>query len=333
MMFENKELLTKYMIDGHIHLGKKDYGFFNNIKHIIQEKNSITSNQNKLFNKLLVKYQRQLKKLGFDLEQLTALRWNCDVIETKQEYLNAVISYNEHTDNIEIRSPFNTKFVQNFRRVESNLFFWDKAEKIYKAPFSTYQFKIAYENVKKYYKTVSLCANLQKIIDDLKPYDNVVYWTPTLVKVQNNFYIAASNNIIMDAIKDIKLSDDPKVLFQLSLYGVSVDPSIIQNDEELTFASSYDATVQNDNINNLGQWLKSLGVEHVILNRSVIHSKQLVHDLKYVLSDLNISCDKDYKPNLVNVLVSSISYRNTNKKAVDVAKLIYLQNSKPVLIR
>ena len=64
MILTSKEMLTHYLLKGYVHLSKKDYGFFNNISYITNGKKSITSNQDKLFNKLILKYQRQLKKLG-----------------------------------------------------------------------------------------------------------------------------------------------------------------------------------------------------------------------------------------------------------------------------
>ena len=60
-MMQKKEHLLHYMMKGHVHLSKKDYGFFNNLSYIIREKNQVTSNQNKLFDKLILKYQRQLR--------------------------------------------------------------------------------------------------------------------------------------------------------------------------------------------------------------------------------------------------------------------------------
>jgi len=70
---QKREHLLHYMMKGHVHLSKKDYGFFNNLTYIIKDKNQVTSNQNKLFDKLILKYQRQLRKLGHNIEKLNQL--------------------------------------------------------------------------------------------------------------------------------------------------------------------------------------------------------------------------------------------------------------------
>jgi len=328
-MFKNKEQLTKYMIEGHVHLSKKDYGFFNNLIFLEHRKQTITTNQLSLFNKLINKYQRQLTKLGHDASALIDLTWEIGVVESKQEFLDAYLSI--INDTIIIKSPFNNQFIQNFRRVETNQFVWSSTEKNYKAPFSTFSLKLAHLYLNKFYKSVKYCETVQKYIDYIQSYAEVKYWTPTLVKTNNNFYIAGLNHAIYEHIKDIQLSDDIKTLFQLSQYGIKIDESITGDDALLNFAGNYIVTYDLDNFRDLVAKLVLLDVDHVFIpgTKFNIYNKNITNEIKLILLEHNITCSPTNELSSKKGVLIRNNIRFEDNR--NFTKIIQLTNSRPVI--
>lgn len=328
MLFTNKDQLAHYMISGHLHLSKKDYGFFNNIRTIVHDNKSVTSNQDKLFNKLLFKYQRQLHKLNHDVQKLTELSWKFGVLETKQEYLDAYISIDDNI--ISIRAPFNNKFIQTFRKVSLNEFVWNKIKRVYEATYSTYQLKIAIDNVNKCYESVKYCDKVNQLLIEVSEYVDVKYWKPTLVKIHDQYYVLASNSYLNEAIKHVELNNDPETFYILSQYGVSIHEDLVV-DKYGEFASEYHTEIDSKDLQHLCDWLHKLNVECVFTSRDLLYTKELSNDLKIGLLEKGIPCKPVKDTHIENsVLLKtystySIGYNNYNK-------IIHLKNSRPVKV-
>lgn len=330
-MFTSKDQLTHYMIAGHLHLSKKDYGFFNNIKTIVHDKKPVTSNQDKLFNKLLSKYQRQLTKLNHNPQQLLTLPWKVGMVESKQEYLDANIFI--EGDVITIRSPFNNKFLQMFRKVPLNSFVWDKIARVYQAPLNSYQLKIAIDTVNKCYESVKYCDKIKEILQQLDGYADVKYWQPTLVKRNDHFYVLATNHTLNEVIKDIPLNDDPNTFYILSQYGIKIDESLIKNSFD-KFSAEYLTEVDSFNMSEMCDWLKQLNVECVFTSRDVVYNKELGNELKLELLQRNIDTRAVNSTSVPNsVLIKTHSGYSSLITNSDFNKIIHLTNSRPVKIR
>lgn len=330
-MFMNKDQLAHYMIAGHVHLSKKDYGFFNNIKTIVHDNKPVTTNQDKLFNKLLAKYQRQLAKLNHNVQFLIELPWKVELLETKQEYLDAKISIKDNT--ITIKSPFNNKFIQMFRKLSMNEFVWNKTERFYEAPFSTYQLKIAVETVTACYESVTFCQETKNLLSSVAQYKSSKYWAPTLVKIQDNFYIVACNQALYDSISHIELNDDPNTLYQLSQYGINVDDSLLTGRFQ-KFAAEYLTEIDINDLHDFTNWLKQLNVECVFTSRDLVYNKELGNDLKIALLNKGISCLPAKTHKLPNtVLIKTHSSWTPFGNYINYNKIIHLTNSRPVKIR
>lgn len=330
MQFSNKDHLAHYMIAGHLHLSKKDYGFFNNIKNIVHDNKPVTSNQDKLFNKLLFKYQRQLTKLNYNVTTLINLPWSVEVLESKQEYLNARISI--ENDKLIIRSPFNNKFIQMFRKLSMNEFVWDKTRKFYIAPLSTYQLKIAIQTVTKCYESVVYCDKIQEILNEVNEYNDVKYWDPTLVKIHNHYYVVAINSTLNEIIQNIELNDDPKTFYKLSQYGIKIHKDLI-TDRFKKFASEYITEIDSSDIQEFSVWLRNLNVDSVSTSRDLVYNKELTNDVKLLLLKEGIVCKPAKLVDSDNgvLLRTNTSYNAmTNYAAYN--KIIYLKNSRPVKV-
>lgn len=330
MLFKKREHLLYYMLQGHAHLSKKDFGFFNNMQYIVKTNNRVTSNQNKLFDKLILKYQRQLKKLGHNIQDLLELKWDASLIDSAQEYLDASI-YLEN-DNINIRVPFNTRFVTKFRQVSDNSFIWDKQKKVYTSPYTTHSLKIAVNSVKEHFDEVKFSSELQKLLDDVSAYEGY-NWEPMLKRVNGFYYIAGINQYLYDAIKDIPLNDDPKTLYKLSQHGVMIS-ELICDDPLKVFASSYFVTNDLLEIETVVKWLTLLEVQHVFTAREVIYNKPVSNFLKKILLENGITSGVMGSTNHHSgVLISarSTGLGSVYMKRID--KIIDLTNSTPIDIK
>lgn len=326
-----KDDLLSFLIKGYVHLSKKDYGFFSNLQYLIKDNQKITSNQAKLFDKLILKYQRQLKKNNLNVDILTKLSWVVPVVETSPEYLEAKISI--IGDMIQIKSPFNSKFIQHFRKIYPNPFVWNKDNKAYEAEYSTFALKTAVSNVGKYYDNVKYCETTNQLLKDLQYYDTATYWNPTLVKSGNNFYIAAVNESLLNSISNICLDDTPLTLFTLSKYGIDIDESIIQEDKFKKFASQYEVIVDLEDVSTLALWLKNLKVDQVYTARDVIYNKTISNEVKTALLNQNLNL-KSYITDIdagVNVLIKNTTYAYMEIKNID--KIIHLTNSRTINVK
>jgi hypothetical protein len=332
-MFIKREHLLDYMLKGYLHLSKKDYGFFNNLQYIVKDKQKVTSNQNKLFDKLIVKYQRQLKKLGHDIGSLQELSWAVELVPTSEEYLTAQIGI--ENDSIVFRSPFNTQFIQEFRKVDDNPFNWIKDTRYYKAPYSTYALKVLVDTVHKHYELVTYCDTLKKLLDEAKQYETSI-WEPTLKKVKGNYIIAGINKSLYEATKDIVLDNQAKTLQTLSTYGIKIDTSVTQGDPFLEFAGNFEYTINIDELDKLCEWLEKLGLDKVVTNRVVIYNRQVNTEIRNKLAERNLKILSNDDSSDSRVVLLRAGFMNTFFASYDsynIVKLINLVNTRPVQVK
>lgn len=328
----SKDEVLVFLLRGHVHLSKKDYGFFHNLQLVAKNNKPITSNQAKLFDKLLIKYQRQIRKNNLDSDQLLSLPWNINVIESLPEYLDPKVYLDN--DLICIKSPFSTKFINKLRQENLNTFIWDKANKIYKSPYNTYSLKQAIELVKLCYDKVNICDRVTNLLEETRGYENKI-WAPTLLKVRDNFYVSSINSSLYDAIQNIPLNDEPKTLFMLSRFGIKIDPSILKN-KTLQFASNYRATVNIEDLPEMVNWLLELGIEHVILSRDLVYNKQLSLEVRNLLEDkISYGTAREINTNKIGTTVNlGLSSNNSlREKDVSLAKIITISNTRPVIVK
>jgi hypothetical protein len=341
-MFTTNEGLLKYFTAGYIHLSKKDYNFFSNLDNIITDKKVITSNQSKLFNKLVFKYKRQLTKEGHNVEELAKLDWQSFVITSEPEFLRAKISIKNNK--IEIRSPFNSKFITAVKSIDLQPYIWNKEKKCYTGDFSTYNLQNGVNCVNKFYNDVDYDTTVSNLLDNLKHYQDTKYWNPTLVKLDNSFYILGINESLFEVVKNFELSDDPITLLHLSQYGISIDDSVIQGNDLLHFASHFYTHVDIDNIKDLSYWISILNFDLIFLGSSTIYNKSITEDIKLKLGQIPISRsvqDLDLYNNILYLnynsykRYSSSSILHSGKEIVHkkITKVVTLTNSRPICVK
>lgn len=343
---QTKEQLLYYFISKDKRIQYHDRRFFTNIATAINKNQCITSGQAHLFDKLVVKYEPHLKGMSLTQEQLIALPWKITIVETSKEYTSAKLMLND--GNLVLKVPTNNSFIRKFDNYSNNTFKWNSKTKTYISPFSTMALKIAYTLLPKYFSNTYYCSELNAIISKLEEYaTNEIIWNPTLVKCNSNYFVAASNQVIDDCLKDTSLDADPKILYLLSKLGVTIHDSLKQT-PLAKFASDPFAEIDITNLNDLADWLPYLEVDAVVVGRGVSilpnRMSPAINDMIRRLKEVNIECLKisTHASASVDVPTKSIVLLQTYSSKINreittytraFGKCIIMKNSLPVNIK
>jgi len=336
MDMKNKEQVLYFFLQGKISLSQYDYKFMANLQSMIQKDNRVTSNQADLFDKLISKYNKQLTKQGFVKEELKALSWKTMLVESSSEYTGAVVSLRD--DNLIIRVPFNKTFINAFRNVKNNEFEWDKDTKSYKTPFSTNSLKIAHYTLPKFFPTVRYDDDLQGVIDELQQYEGLV-WNPTLMQVNDRLFVAATNTVLAETIGDMTLALDPRTLFKLSRMGVDIDPTLIEKDPKLQFASNQVYEVELTDVEHVIGWMKNIGCENVMIGRGLrsLNVQDPITALveNYGMKPVTGALNWQNPPGLTMLIqhTSPTGYTLGGFNSVNISKTIVLKDSRPIEVQ
>lgn len=294
-MMQNKEQLI-YLFTTNPRLPQNDRRFFVKIGEIIQSTNMITTGQAQLFDQLIEEHYDQLKKTNLTVEQLLALPWKTKIVETSKEYTSARVSLVE--DEIIIKVPFNKRFDKKLIDISDNSFRWDNTLKVYRSPADTYSLKLAHTYLPRYFPEVRYCERLTQILNSITGMEKLV-WDPTLIYINNNYYVIATNEIVGEFIKDMDLNADPLTLFKLSRFGIKVDKSIIQTDIQ-KFAANFVAEVDIEKLDEVVEWLSILQVKEVLLGKGTSPLNMNAHSthktlIRSLVNKLHLTDIKTYK--------------------------------------
>lgn len=306
-MMDNKEHLLHFFIQGKINLSQYDQKFLSNLEYMVHRDNRITTNQVALFDKLVGKYSRQFARNGLDINVVAQLPWKATIAESSEKYTSARVSLVD--DTLVLRVPFNKEFIAKFREIRHNPFVWDRDNKYYAAPFSTYGLKVLRKNLHKYFPTTVYCEQLAPLVEQINTYKSEI-WNPTLANINGNFVILAINPTLGELLKDVELNDDVSTLFKLSKMGINVDESLIV-DDRTKFAAEFITEVDIDNMPKTIEWMKELGIERVTFTRSSPLSSSVKKDVTFMMRNAGL------------VYTTVPSYWSTNKS--DSVKPVYIQ--------
>lgn len=347
----NKEQLLYFFLKGTISLSGYDMRFMSNLQHMIHRDKMVTSNQAKLFDALIYKYKRQLGKNGLNGDELKELPWRSTVVESTPEFTGARVDCIDGMLNL--RVPFNKNFIGEFKN-ENNPFTWHKEEKMYKAKFSTRSLKLLYDQLPNFFKSVIYSPALHSLIEEIEKYKNLV-WEPTVVKVGGNYIIAGANEHLLEAIKHIELNDldtdnDIKTAFELSRYQIKLNPSLLKDRKDLSFAANYYAEVDIEDIELVAKWLNTMNITNAVTTDSTLNIKKMrqshsdYHDLVYH-DVINAFANYGIEINSIDKLEDKpdttvfVSFMKSNKVTYKyyyqdryLSKIIKIKNSRPVNI-
>ena len=334
-----KEHLLHFFLQGKISLSQYDYKFMMNLQTMIHDSHRVTSNQAELFDKLISKYTKQLARAALVKEELKVLPWKATVVQSTPEYTGATVSLFE--DIITLRVPFNKTFISSFRDIEDNPFEWIKEEKLYRGPFSTIAFKLLHHMLPKFFMIVNYCESLSSILEDLKQYEGLI-WEPTLIRFNGRILLGASNPVVAEFISDIDLTMTADTLYALSRFQFPAHPDFYGNDPKLKFAYEYVTEVDIDNLAQVAQWMRSLKVQRVLLDRTLTMDKKFRSDIETALTGISVvpatSTDFNRDPPVYprSFLLQShshLNYRLNTYVHHNIDKIVVLKNSRPVEIK
>jgi len=256
---QNKEQLLHFFLSGKFNLSQYDQKFLSNLQFLIHTKDRVTTNQSALFDKLTAKYRKQLEKNNVTEEQIEGLSWKTNLVESTAEYTGARIDLTD--GKLNLRLPFNKPFINHFKELDNNPFEWQREERMYSAEFSTMALKILYTLLPSFFNSVSYSADLFQVIKELEQY-SAVYWSPTLVKTNGVYYIAAINESLHNAIVNIPLDASPKSILHLSKYGIKVSPELIESKPQ-EISAEFVTKVVDTEIAEMIDWLNAVDVKTV----------------------------------------------------------------------
>lgn len=334
MQLSTKEHLVYFMQTGVMRLSNYDLKFVQNIYHFILQNKSITSNQVALFDKLVSKYERQLKKQNLSLDFLQTLAWTTKIIQSDPVYTDAYISIQDGV--IHFRAPYNKNFITNFRKLDYNPFVWKREEKRYEATFSTSALKILVHLVHYFYPIVHYSSEVTNLLNTTQCYDSVTHWEPTLVKVNNNFLISGINEHLNKAIHDVVLNDELKTMVNLSEYGIKMDKNLLEDKDKLSFASEYIYEIELSNIDKVFEYLKELNCDGVYFSgHSLLIKKDLKEKIKVVTENIHNFSEAPLYKKIHNyqfpIAIQFSSMISTMKlQTYNIKKVIKIINSNPV---
>jgi hypothetical protein len=236
----------------------------------------------------------------------------------------------------------NNKFIKRFDDIKDNTFNWDKTKKAYISSMSTYALKIAYTILPKYFPEVYYCNHIKRILSEVSGLTADLIWEPTLVNINNNYYIIAINEPIGNRISNIELNTDPKTLFKLSKLGIKTHKDLIDSKIK-KFASEF-VTETEINETEIAVWLKELDVKQVLLGKGVhtayLKTKQLFVPLIKNLEKNNIEVVPVKSDFAVDSTIKTpvlLQYHGDESRkfcgAGAVAKCVFIKNSNPIEVK
>lgn len=334
-----KEQLV-YYLSNNISLGTYDKKFINNlITMYVTPNKPVTTNQNDLLEKIVVRYSRQLAKQEISAEEMNKLSWTVAPIQSTPQYTEAHLTIKD--DTIELRSPFKSDFVKQFREIPYAK--WNREDKAWYVPYCEEILFIVTKMVNQHYNTVNYDDNIKRILNTVETYVDIKYWHPTLIKTNNRFYIAASNQSLNNAIQEIELNDDYHTIARLTRYGIKIDDSIISQ-PHIDIAKMLKVIDRSphieSNTDELLDYLLTIKADYVYLREwqfvqpieiNKFKEKLESHGIQYEVIHRNrkiLPLDQKYK---LPVTIGNLSF--TSPMAHCVAKTIMIVNSNEIEIK
>lgn len=277
-MLKTKEQLLYFFNGQNIKLSPYDDRFCQNLQQLITKNNRVTTNQKDLFEKLISKYKKQITQSGLDAEACKQLSWTTNIVPSEEKYTGAQVSLDHTGQHIVVRVPFNKKFLNSLREgYRPHGLEWVRDKKHYIAPLTTTTIKFLVVELPRHFNSVNFDNSLRSVIDTANLYNDRIF-NPTLVRVNNNYLIAAINSDLHEHIKHIELNDDPKTLFLLSQYGISVDDDLINDDKKKLFAATVVVSVDVEHLSDAITWLHEFGVDVVYFGGRFSSSSTIMYN-------------------------------------------------------
>lgn len=339
-----KEQLIYFFITN-ISLGTYDKRFLSNIESMsLIEGKPLTSNQVALLDKIITRYSRQLSKLEINVDEMLALPWNIQPIESLPQFTEAHLNLME--DVFLLHSPYKKEFIDEFKQADIDGK-WNKEDRCWTFPACTHSLSIATFLIEKHYNKVNYCDQTKEFINTASAYKDMKYWNPTYKYINGAFYVVATNPYLESAITDLEFNLDLSVLARLVRYGVTIDDTVLMkfsetySVDEIAFAIDPKPKVEiNDD--SIIDKLQSIKTDCVAFMELTGSSSNFFKGLKEQLNDtdmkqLTLSTREPVNDAFVDseypVLLVSGFWTKSMMDSRQAAKVIHVVNSKPIFIK
>lgn len=218
-----REHVIHYLVH-YIKLGTYDNKFIRNLYHNIDK--PLTTNQNELLEKIILRYSKQLAKKELNASDLIKLPWTKPPIESSPEFTNAHITRSD--DKLIIRTPYKKDYVNQLKKIEYPTI-WMHEQKLWITDYCESTLKYVTKLTEEHFKTVEYCEDIQQTIKYLNQYTDCKYWDPTLMYTNDRYILYATNEIVYEHVKDLLIDIDLVKLARLVRYGIVIDDSVTVN--------------------------------------------------------------------------------------------------------
>jgi hypothetical protein len=280
-----KEQLIHYLVS-HISLGTYDKKFLSNI---YETNKPLTTNQNELLDKIVLRYTKQFAKKELIASELINLPWTRPLIVSSPQYTEAHVSTKD--ENICIRTPYKKDYIMKLKDSKYPIV-WDREDRVWYTDYCATTLKYVVEQTETHFNAVNYSEDIKEVIEYLADYENSKYWDPTLVYTNGMYYLVATNEYLFNAVHDLLIDINLHTLTKLVRHGIKIDDSVINNlsyDRELiSFAIETQPTLEADDIVLLSEYLAKIECDLVVVYNSTYFVKFLTSELADMLVDNNI---------------------------------------------
>lgn len=328
-----KEQLIHYLVHN-ISLGTYDKKFLNNI---YENNKPLTTNQNELLDKIVLRYSRQFTKKELVATDLINLPWTRPLIISSPEFTEARI-YVEGSS-IHIRTPYKKDYITKLKE-SSYPITWSKDTRLWSTDYCAETLKYVIEHTENHFSSINYSKDIQETINYLCEYEQYKYWNPTLVCANGMYYLMAVNEHVFNAVESLLENITPYSITKLVRYGVAIDDSVIKSlphgEEVIKFAMDTQPTLESDNVNTIVEYLKHIECDLIVVYNSVYFKKFLSLELNSYMEDNNIKimiADRKQRYDIDTIKKSKCSVFLTNSmrtsslSSIFTDKVLHLVNS------
>jgi len=242
----------------------------------------LSPGQNELYEKIVHKYRKQLRKLGVNYRDVIALPWENGIIEvdtlTQQTYFR--LAEIDNNTVIQLYFNFNKQQIETVREIihddggnhlnrgttvsfgngQKYNFTWNKDDKIWQGPFNVYLFKRLYEFSKSI--GVRIERSVTEFIEKMEARGLENAWTPHVHVTDGQIYISHLTETMLPYLEDIDFSDTSvqnlERLTKLGLTGPCMHGAIDQYINSVSSNTKHNI-MNDDDVNTLKKYVKESG--------------------------------------------------------------------------
>jgi hypothetical protein len=284
-----------------------------------------------LFKKVAGKYKRQFSQLKIEVDEVLTRSWDVNIVESIPEYTGASIKI--ENDKLILRSPFNKNFLTALKKNPIYTLEWVKDRRQYEGEYSHTNLKELMYLTADHYSILNHCEKVTQIVESLSVYENVKYWTPTLV-YKGHYYIAALNEHLYEVIKNIEITDDLKTISALVKYGIAIDQSVTDHlleteiPAKVRLAINFQVEIELKDTQLAIEWLEEFGCDAICEPKALLTNSKLdIHN-----TTINVFTNpKDLKNYENSVIVYQRgNFSLVNETPMKLFKIIKFVNSEPI---